>query len=60
MNKSDTLVMYLRISVEDKNKIKEKKEESNSITNQRNLLRDYIDKNKELTKYFVTEVCDDG
>ena len=60
MNKSDTLVMYLRISVEDENKIKEKKEESNSITNQRNLLRDYIDKNKELTKYFVTEVCDDG
>jgi len=59
MNKSNILVMYLRISVEDGEAAK-KKEESNSITNQRNLLRDYIEKNEELTKYFVTEVCDDG
>lgn len=60
MNNSNILVMYLRISVEDRNTIVEKKEESNSITNQRNLLKDYIEKNGELSKYFVTEVCDDG
>ena len=33
MNKSNILVMYLRISVEDR-ETAEKKEESNSITNQ--------------------------
>lgn len=60
MNNSNILVMYLRISVEDRNTIVEKKEESNSITNQRNLLKDYIEKNRELSKYFVTEICDDG
>lgn len=59
MNKSNILVMYLRISVEDR-ETAEKKEESNSITNQRNLLRDYIEKSEELTKYFITEICDDG
>ncbi len=60
MNKEKVLVMYLRISVEDKEHPAEGKEESNSIINQRNLLRDYIGGKEELVRYPVTEVCDDG
>lgn len=60
MNDSDILVMYMRISVEDKECSVEEKKESNSITNQRSLLRDYIGKSEELTKYLIIEICDDG
>lgn len=60
MNNPDILVMYIRISVEDQDHHSGMKEESNSITNQRRLLKDYIEGNPELLKYQVTELCDDG
>lgn len=50
------LAFYLRLSCEDDNL----EDESNSITNQRNLLYDYISKNLELQKYEIKEYIDDG
>ena len=43
MDNPDTLIMYIRISVEDQTRHTGEKEESNSITNQRRLLKDYIE-----------------
>ena len=60
MSNPDTLVMYIRISMEDQTNHTGEKAESNSITNQRRLLKDYIEENPELRKYQVTELCDDG
>ena len=48
--------MYLRLSKEDDGE----KSESNSITNQRLLIRDYIGRDKELSGSRVVEYCDDG
>ena len=45
--------MYLRLSREDK----EKKIESESITNQRNIILDYITQNNF---FLIDEYCDDG
>ena len=60
MDNPDTLIMYIRISVEDQTHHTGEKEESNSITNQRRLLKDYIEGTPELLKCQMTEVCDDG
>lgn len=50
--------MYLRLSLEDKKDLK--KDESNSISSQRLLIRDFIRQDEELRKYEVREFCDDG
>lgn len=50
--------MYLRLSLEDKKDLK--KDESNSISSQRLLIREFIRRDKELMKYEVKEFCDDG
>ena len=50
------LAIYLRISFEDT----EDKDESNSITNQRKLIQDYIKNDKQLCNYHILEFCDDG
>lgn len=50
------IAIYLRLSLEDEGN----KDESNSISNQRILLRDYIHNNAELRSYEVMEFCDDG
>ncbi len=50
--------MYLRLSLEDKKDLK--KDESNSISSQRLLIREFIQCNVELREYEVKEFCDDG
>lgn len=50
------LVMYLRLSLEDDVNA----DESNSITNQRRIIRDYISSHEDLRSMTVTEKCDDG
>lgn len=52
----DKTAIYLRLSLEDA----DDKDESNSITSQRTMLRDYIRHNKELNGKVVVEFCDDG
>ena len=54
------LILYLRISVEDMDHNGEDKDESNSIVNQRELLRRYVEDTPELSRYQVMELCDDG
>lgn len=61
--KKEYIAIYLRLSLEDR--IQEgnftcAKKESNSITSQRKMLRDYIRKDAELTACEVLEFCDDG
>ena len=50
------LVMYLRLSLEDDVNA----DESNSITNQRRIIRDYISTHEDLLSMNVLEKCDDG
>lgn len=56
-----TLVLYIRLSKEDDDVgISFEKEESNSITNQRMLLYDYLKSHPEFQDYRIIEKCDDG
>ena len=57
---SDTyrVAMYLRLSQDDEKYDKDFKAESNSISNQRLQIQDYIDKNEEME--FAKEYVDDG
>lgn len=50
------LAMYLRLSVEDDGD----KDESNSISNQRKQIYEYIHHDSELGRFEVAEFCDDG
>lgn len=50
------LALYLRLSIEDEGD----KDESNSITNQRKQIYEYICRDSELSRYEVVEFCDDG
>ena len=56
------IAIYLRLSLEDKNTIDHgaNQDESNSISNQRALLHNYIHHNSEFKDYEVIEFCDDG
>lgn len=54
-----TLAIYIRLSLEDDDLV-DGKLESESITNQRNLLWDYIQNTAELRYASVLEFCDDG
>lgn len=54
------LILYMRISVEDGDNHADGKDESNSIGNQRELLRGYVEADPELAGYRVMELCDDG
>lgn len=56
------IAIYLRLSLEDEKNTGNGyiRDESNSITNQRKLIMDYIHCNPELCKYEVKEFCDDG
>lgn len=49
------LARYIRLSQEDENE-----GESNSITNQRELLNAFIENTPDLSQYKVVEFCDDG
>lgn len=52
------LAIYLRLSLEDR--IQGKYDESGSITSQRKMLLEYIQKDTELTGQEILEFCDDG
>lgn len=56
------LAMYLRLSIEDEKAIENglDKDESNSISNQRKQIYEYIHHDSELSRYEVVEFCDDG
>ena len=54
------IAIYLRLSSEDDDLKQLGKLESNSIANQRNLLRDFISRNEEWVDADVVEFCDDG
>lgn len=56
METKDLLVAYYRLSVEDDNM----DTESNSISNQRILVKQYISRHKELQTYNFSELYDDG
>ncbi|MCC8049339.1 MAG: recombinase family protein [Clostridiales bacterium] len=63
-NSGDTavsvIIIYIRLSLEDEDVRSGVKEESNSITNQRLLIHDYIKSNPELKEAKIIEKCDDG
>lgn len=50
------IALYIRLSVEDQMK----KDESESIINQRQYLNDYLNKNEELKSFKREEYVDDG
>jgi site-specific DNA recombinase len=50
---------YMRIS-DDDDDLSEYKNESDSISNQRNVMDDYIGQHEDLKKHPVKEFCDDG
>ncbi|MCD8015877.1 MAG: recombinase family protein [Lachnospiraceae bacterium] len=55
-----TIIMYIRLSVEDEDVRTGCKEESNSITNQRMLMHEYIKTKPDLREAKIIEECDDG
>lgn len=60
-DKSYVVALYTRMSKEDDDVgLYGNKEESNSITNQRMLLYDYLNTHSEFQNYEVVEFCDDG
>ena len=60
MQDKQTLAMYIRLSNEDDDLKFSEKLESNSILNQRKLLKNHYDTCLDLKKYDVIEFCDDG
>lgn len=59
VKENNTICMYVRLSHEDMD-LKDSKVESNSISTQRQLIRDYIKKDPELAGCRLIEMCDDG
>ena len=55
-----TIAKYVRISSEDDDLKHSEKRESNSISNQRNLLDSYIKRSPEFSESHIVEFCDDG
>lgn len=60
MNKPYIIAFYIRISVEDEDNHENGKDESNSVTNQRDLLYDFVESYGEFENYKIIELCDDG
>ena len=63
MREKQKNAIYLRLSIEDgawEHKESRGQDESNSISSQRRMLREYISKDKELSKQELAEFCDDG
>ncbi len=54
------VAMYLRLSSEDEDLRKSGKYESESISNQRGLLQNYIRNSHDFTGWDISEFCDDG
>ena len=55
-----TIAIYIRLSLEDGDLSSSDKLESESITNQRGMLVDYIRTSPELCGAEIMEFCDDG
>ena len=55
---SNTLVLYYRLSLADADR--EEADVSNSIKNQKSLLKEYVRNHEDLLEYEIMEVCDDG
>lgn len=55
-----TLAFYIRLSSEDEDLYKAGKLESNSVTNQRELLLEHLKSCPDLKEYELIEFCDDG
>lgn len=53
---ANTLALYLRLSMEDEGD----RDESNSITSQRLLIRNYIRSCPEFENFQIKEYCDEG
>lgn len=60
MCKTYIIVLYIRISIEDEDSRNEISYESNSISNQRDLLHAYLKNCPEFDGCQVIELCDDG
>lgn len=63
MRIKQSVAIYLRLSIEDaagQPKGRKEQEESNSISNQRKLLKEYIGSRPELADLEIVEFCDDG
>lgn len=60
MDKTYVIVLYIRLSVEDEDSRDGVKDESNSVTNQRDLLRRYVESCPEFRGSEIIELCDDG
>lgn len=60
MVKVYVILLYIRISVEDLDNHENGKDESNSISNQREMLRKFVESNPEFADCQVIELCDDG
>jgi len=60
MDRAYIVVLYLRISVEDMDARNGMRDESNSIGNQRDLLRGFLQGMPEMEGSTVIELCDDG
>lgn len=57
---SKITAMYIRLSMEDEDVSLNQKEESNSVSSQRELLEAFIGNHSELKDTKVQEYCDDG
>lgn len=60
MNSEYIIVLYIRLSSEDGDVGQDGKNESNSVANQRAMLRDYVSLHDDLADSTVMELCDDG
>ena len=57
---TETVAIYIRLSLEDDDLLSGGKLESESITNQRNLLTEYVQNSPELCDAIFIVFCDDG
>ncbi len=60
MKERRKVAIYLRLSAEDMDLEERAKSESISITSQRKLLLDYVEKDEMLSQNEISEYCDDG
>lgn len=60
MDKAYIIAFYIRISVEDEESREGIRDESNSVSNQRDLLRRYVERCPEFKGCEIMELCDDG
>lgn len=57
---TDTLALYIRLSLADEETKSGIQDESDSITNQRNFIEKFIQSNEELAGFRQKEFYDDG